>query len=40
MPVTVRYLVDDGLFLLGAARHSVNAAMTLFRVRVEAGHEQ
>ena len=40
IPVTVRYLVDDYRFLLGVARPSVNAATTLFRVRVEAGHEQ
>jgi hypothetical protein len=40
IPVTVRYLVDDRRVLLGAAPPSVNAATTLFRVRVEAGHEQ
>jgi len=40
IPVIVRYLVDECRVLFGVAPPSVNDATTLFRVRVEAGHEQ
>src|SRR5882672_5613939 len=40
IPVIGRCLVDDCQFFLGVARPSVNAETTLFRVRIEAGHEQ